>query len=84
MKTREDIFNALTPVFQNVFSDPSLILSETLNASNVENWDSLNHISLIVEIESLMQLTFSTDELIELTNVGDFVNLIEKKGYMGS
>ncbi len=79
MKNLKDVFNILTPVFQGVFEDPSLVLTERLSAVDIEDWDSLNHISLIVEIESATGLTFTTDELVTLSNVGDFANLILNK-----
>ena len=77
------IFDSVTPVFRAVFDDPSLILTEELNANDVPNWDSLNHITLIVELEALTGLTLSTDELVNLQNVGDFVRLLAEKGYRG-
>ena len=78
------IVEAVTPVFRKVFDDPSLTLTAELTASDVELWDSLNHIMLIVELETLTDLTFSTDQLASLTNVGDFVALIESLGFRGS
>ena len=82
MKNIKDVFNILTPVFRQVFEDPNLVLTEQLSAADIEGWDSLNHISLIVEIESATGLTFTTDELITLSNVGDFANLILNKDLM--
>ena len=56
-----------------------MILTEKLNASKVKNWNSLNHITLIVELEAFCKLSFTTEELVKLNNVGDFVNLLIKK-----
>ena len=78
---RKAILDRITPVFREVFDDPALELREELSAHDVENWDSLNHITLIVELESLTGLSFTTDELVDLQNVGDFVTLMMKKGY---
>jgi acyl carrier protein len=78
---RKAILDLITPVFRGVFDDPSLELTDELSAHNVENWDSLNHITLIVELESLTGLSFTTEELVDLQNVGDFVTLMMKKGY---
>ena len=52
-----------------------------LSARDVESWDSLNHITLIVEVETLTGLVFTTDELITLENLGDFVKLLVSKGF---
>jgi acyl carrier protein len=78
---RKAILDRITPVFREVFDDPFLELSEELSAHDVENWDSLNHITLIVELESLTGLVFTTEELVDLQNVGDFVTLMANKGY---
>ncbi len=74
----------LTPVFQRVFDDPELVLTANLTASDVPLWDSLNHIALVVELEDLTGLTFTTDQLAGLANVGDFVDLLEDLGYRGA
>jgi len=79
----QNILDSITPVFRDVFDDPSLILTNELSANDVENWDSLNHITLIVELEALTGLTLSTDELVNLKNVGDFAQLLADKGYRG-
>ena len=79
----QKIIDSITPVFREVFDAPSLILTKELSANDVENWDSLNHITLIVELEELTELTFSTEELVNLRDVGDFVELLARKGYHG-
>ncbi|MBS4096038.1 MAG: acyl carrier protein [Sulfuricella sp.] len=81
--TNKNIFDSLTPIFREVLDSPSLVLTADLSASDVANWDSLNHITLIVEIEALTGLSLSTDELVSLQNVGDFVRLLFDKGYRG-
>lgn len=75
------ILNRITPVFREVFDDPTLELTESLSANDVKKWDSLNHITLIVELEALTGLSFTTDELVKLQTVGDFVNLLLEKGF---
>lgn len=81
--TNQKILGSLTPIFREVLDEPSLVLTEELSATDVANWDSLNHITLIVEIEALTGLSLSTDELVNLQNVGDFVRLLSDKGYRG-
>jgi acyl carrier protein len=79
----QKIIDSITPIFREVFDDPSLIVTKELSANDVKNWDSLNHIILIVELETLTGLSFSTDELVNLKNVGDFVQLLAEKRYRG-
>ena len=75
------IIELLQPIFRTVFEDEELIVTREMSAKDVQNWDSLNHITLIVEIEMYTGLTLTTDDLINLANVGDFVDLLEKKGF---
>ena len=80
---KDKIIASITPIFRQVFDEPALVLTEELTAKDVKKWDSLNHIVLIVELESLTGLTLSADELARLRNVGDFVCLLKAKGYNG-
>lgn len=66
-------------VFQDVFDDDDLMLTEATTAADVENWDSLTHIDLIYGIEKKFGITFSTREVQSLKNVGELQMLIEKK-----
>jgi acyl carrier protein len=77
------ILDSITPIFREVFDEPMLILTEELSANDVNKWDSLNHITLIVQLEAHTGLTLTTDELVNLRNVGDFVRLLADKGYRG-
>ena len=77
------IIDSITPIFREVFEDDSLVVTPNLTANDVKNWDSLNHITLIVELEELVGFSFTTDELANLRNVGDFINLLSIKGYCG-
>ena len=69
----------LEPIFRDVLN-PGLVLTEALDASTVPEWDSLNHISLVVAIEGDFGIELSVDELASLRNVGDLVNILIKKG----
>ncbi len=76
-----NIIEELQPIFRSVFEDDTLVVTRDLNANDVEKWDSLNHITLIVEIEIYTGLTLTTDDLMKLANVGDFVDLLQAKGF---
>jgi acyl carrier protein len=75
---RQQITARLQSIFRDVL-DPTLVLSDDLDASTVPAWDSLNHITLIVEIEQQFGVELTTDELADLRNVGDMVTLLENK-----
>jgi acyl carrier protein len=77
----QELLTLLTPIFRSVFDEPNLILDRALTAKDVETWDSLNHIMLIVQIEEMTNLVFTTNQLVKLNNVGDFVDLIFELGF---
>ncbi|SVE47607.1 uncharacterized protein METZ01_LOCUS500461 [marine metagenome] len=78
-----DIFEKLIPIFRNVFDDDELIINETTNAEDIDEWDSLAHIRLVISIEKVFELRFTTDEISNLANVGDMAKLIMKKQTSG-
>jgi len=69
----------LTDVFRTVFDQPNLVLHNAMTAADVENWDSLNHIDLIVAIEKKFKIKFTTREVTGLKTVGDLADLTAKK-----
>lgn len=77
------VLSRLEPIFKEIL-DPDLVLTEDLDASKVPQWDSLNHISLVVAIEGEFGVDLSAEELADLTNVGDMIRLIEKKTGIGA
>jgi acyl carrier protein len=69
----------LTEIFQDIFEDPSLELSDSMTALDVPGWDSLSHINLILAVEKGFNVQLTTREVRGLENVGAFIHLIEKK-----
>jgi len=69
----------LIPIFQDVFDDDMMIVNEKTQADDIEEWDSLAHIRLVISIEKAFDLRFSTDEISNLANVGDMAKLILSK-----
>ena len=78
-----NIFDKLIPIFRNVFDDDELIINETTKAEDIDEWDSLAHIRLVISIEKVFELRFTTDEISNLANVGDTAKLIMKKQTSG-
>ena len=76
---QQDIYAQLTPIFHDLFDDEALVLNPTMTAVNVPEWDSFNHINLIVAIESRFKIKFQTAELESMSSVGELVEVIEKK-----
>lgn len=73
------IYQRLTEIFQDVFDEDSIEVTPKLSADDVDGWDSLTHIRLILTIEKVFKIKFSTTEIGKLENVGDLVALIQGK-----
>jgi acyl carrier protein len=74
------IYARLAEIFQDVFDEDSIDVSPELSAKDVDGWDSLTHIRLILTVEKAFKIKFSTSEIGKLKNVGDLVALIKARG----
>ena len=77
--TDAEIRERLTQVFRQVFDDDALAIHDTMTADDIEDWDSLNHVNLVVATEKQFGVRFKTKEVHALKNVGDLVALIGRK-----
>lgn len=75
----KEILHALTSIFRNELDNESIILTETSGKDDIEEWDSLSHIYLMVAIEKYFAIKFTTKEIQELGNAGDICISINKK-----
>jgi acyl carrier protein len=75
----QEIYARLTRIFSDLFDDPEIVLSPTLTAKHVDGWDSLNHVRLVLSVQKTFGVKFSAAEIGNLSNVGEFVQLIEAK-----
>jgi acyl carrier protein len=66
-------------VMEDVFDIDDLALSESTTADDIEEWDSLSHIRLIVALERKFKIKFKNSELEGLMNVGDLVRVVDSK-----
>jgi acyl carrier protein len=73
------IYARLTEIFQDVFDEDSIKVTPELSAKDVDGWDSLTHIRLILTVEKAFKIKFSTSEIGKLENVGDLVKLIQAR-----
>lgn len=76
---REEIFAALDQVFQEVFDDEGIHVKDTTTANDIEDWDSLEHINLVVAIEKRFGMKFSMGEVTGMKNVGEMVDIIMER-----
>lgn len=76
--TREEIFAQLTEIFQDVFDDDEIVLTDSTTADDIEDWDSLEQINLLVAIEKRFKIKFRLSDVSGLENVGAMVDLVSK------
>ena len=74
------LLDQLTAVFRDIFEKPELKLYPSMSARDVDNWDSFNHINLVASVEIEFSVSFTTEEIGELQNVGGLVVLLQSKG----
>jgi acyl carrier protein len=76
---QEDIYAQLTTIFHDLFDDDSIELNPGLTAADVPEWDSFNHINLVVAVESRFGIKFQTAELESMHTVGHLADIIQAK-----
>jgi acyl carrier protein len=77
--TDDDILSGLKPVFDMLFPDNTHKLTRATTARDVEGWDSLRNIQVVVGAEQAFGVSFTATEIDQLPNVGALVDLIRKK-----
>ena len=77
--SREEIFDQVQEIFRDVFDNEELMISDATNSDEIEDWDSLEHISLIVSMEKAFSMKFDIKEVNKLENVGEMIDLIKRK-----
>ena len=79
MKNYQEVLLSCSEIFKTVFSDPQLSISAATIASDIDEWDSLAQITLLMSMEQTFGIQFSLDEVEDLQNVGEIVELILAK-----
>lgn len=75
--SREEIYERLNEVFQDVFGDDSITVNDSTTAADVDGWDSLRHITLLAAIEDEFDIEFTMGATVKMKNVGEMVDYIE-------
>lgn len=76
--TRQEIFTRIEAISKKIFGQGAIITEETAS-TDIEQWDSMNHVLLISTIEKEFGVSFDIMEVIGISKFGDFVDLIEKR-----
>lgn len=75
----DKVMNELTDIFRDVLDDENISLNADTTAADVEDWDSLSHITLITEIEKKFKIKFTSSEITGFKNVGELANCVLNK-----
>jgi len=78
--TRESVYERLNNVFRDVFDDESIELNDETTADDIEDWDSFEHINLVVAVEEEFSFKIPMGKTVTMKNVGEMVNLILESG----
>jgi acyl carrier protein len=76
---KNQILSAVQDIMRDILDEPSINLTETTTASDVEGWDSLTHIHLVVAIEKHFKIKFTSKEILSWQNVGEMIGSIQTK-----
>lgn len=78
--TRETAYERLTEVFREVFDDEEIILNDGTTADDIEDWDSFEHINLVVAVENEFSFKIPMGKVVTMKNVGEMVDIILEMG----
>ncbi len=76
---RNEILNQVQDIFRDILDEEELVLSNSTTAPEVEGWDSLTHIQLVVAVEKHFKFKFTSKEILSWKNVGEMIDSIESK-----
>ena len=74
-----ETFARVTEVFHEVFEDEALELDRGTTAQDVTGWDSIMHVSLLMRMEQVFDIRFTSAEVADLADVGALVDLVDAK-----
>ncbi len=77
--TRNEVFERLNEVFRDVFDDEDIVVVDATTADDIEDWDSLEHINLVIAVEKEFGVKFNMGEVNSLKNVGEMSDLVLSK-----
>ena len=76
---KQNVMNHVQDIFRDVLDNDEIELSDTTTVSDIDEWDSLTHIQLIIAIEKKFNKRISTQQVMEWKNVGEMINFIVAK-----
>ena len=77
---RSEVMQMVTEIFRDVLDDDSIVLTDSTTAEDIEDWDSLSHITLLSEIERAFGIRFGMNEVMNMKNVGEMLDILATRG----
>jgi acyl carrier protein len=78
--TREEVYERLNNVFRDVFDDETITLTDETTANDIEDWDSFEHINLVVAVQDEFSFKIPMGKVVSMQNVGEMVDIIMELG----
>ncbi len=78
--SREAVYERLTKVFREVFDDEAIVIGDATTAEDIEDWDSFEHINLVVAVEEEFSFKIPMGKVVTMKNVGEMVDIILELG----
>jgi acyl carrier protein len=76
---RTEVFGKVQEIFRDILDDEDIVLTDSTSADDIEEWDSLTHIQLVVAVEKKFHLKFTSQQMLSWKNVGEMVDFITSK-----
>ena len=76
---KQEILNQVQEIFRDILDNEDIVLTNETTANDVEEWDSLTHVQLVVAIEKDFKIKFTSKEILSWQNVGDLVDCVANK-----
>ena len=73
------VIDEIRTVFEKVFDQKDLVISPKTTSNDIEGWDSMSHVTMLMAVEDHFNIEFKSFEIANLENVGALISLVEKK-----
>ena len=78
IQSRKEINKGLEEIFQETFEDEEIVLTDDTTAEDIEEWDSIGHMTLISALEEKFGITFETDDIVDFSSYKKGLEILKK------